>query len=226
MLPFECRMCFVERINLTDRWGMLLVLLLILAVNIALFLGLRAMKKYKVLHLIAWGLYVPFGIYSCYMSIYCITEIGEAEKTRQVSCENNLKQIGLALKMYAADNKGYFPDKNGADGLEMLRKASLHLFNLNSILQCPSFCRREEKKNGQKRIPVLPLSEDDVCYVYVGGYTVSDSKDIPIAWDKPGNHKNYGNILYLDGKVIGYDGGDWMKNTKKRRLKNYLGRRQ
>jgi len=38
------------------------------------------------------------------------------ERARRAMCINNLKQIGLALKMYAQDNGGWFPDQTGVGG--------------------------------------------------------------------------------------------------------------
>ena len=200
---------------------MIVIALLILCVNIALVLAIQSIKKSKSLLIVSWILYVPVGVYSFYMSLYCISEIGQAEKSRQISCKNNLKQIGLALKMYAVDNDGYFPDKDGAEGLEMLR-VSGYLNDLY-VYQCPSFRKREEKENSKKSRSEPPLSEDNVSYEYLGGYKVSNSKDIPIAWDKANNHRDYGNVLYIDGRVIGYNGTDWLKNTKKERTKSLQG---
>ncbi len=50
------------------------------------------------------------------------------------------------------------------------------------------------------------LTEDTLSYVYFGGFTEADSVDTPLAFDKPGNHERYMNILFLDGHVKGYPG--------------------
>jgi len=33
-------------------------------------------------------------------------------------------------------------------------------------------------------------------------------------WDKPNNHKNYGNVLFLDGRVQCFSGSDWPEQAK------------
>ena len=37
------------------------------------------------------------------------------ESGRRIQCVNNLRQLGLALDMYADDNNGYFPLRVGTD---------------------------------------------------------------------------------------------------------------
>src|SRR5579871_2304600 len=37
------------------------------------------------------------------------------ESGRRISCVNNLRQLGLSLKMYADDNEGIFPPRLGID---------------------------------------------------------------------------------------------------------------
>ena len=129
---------------------------------------------------------------------------------RKITCINNLKQIGLAIRMYSQENKGQYPDKNGAEGLEMLR-AGGYLEN-PKIFTCPSTNRFADRvaKDGEK------LTEEYVDYVYIGGYNENTPPNTAIAYDKPtNNHHKYGNILFADGHVQGYDGANWMDNIKK-----------
>ena len=46
---------------------------------------------------------------------------------------------------------------------------------------------------------------DEIGYYYIGGLIPGDSKfggaDFPVAFDKPGNHKNHVNILFMTGAV-------------------------
>lgn len=128
------------------------------------------------------------------------------QMTLNILCTSNLKSIGLALKQYSMDNEDHFPDKDGVEGLEMLR-SNFYLADYK-IYACP---------NQRIRLPRRysgPLEEKYVGYVFRGGLTENDSADSAIAWDKPGNHKDYGNILFIDGHVKGFHGHDWMKNCK------------
>jgi prepilin-type processing-associated H-X9-DG protein len=114
------------------------------------------------------------------------------EKARRISCSSNLKQIGLGLLQYSMDHNDKFPVPDGAAGLEQLRKDDY--ISDPKIYVCPS--------TDTKSAPMgQPLKEDNVSYVYLGGLTEENSPETPIAFDKPGNHTNYVNILFLDGHV-------------------------
>jgi prepilin-type processing-associated H-X9-DG protein len=129
------------------------------------------------------------------------------EKPRRIASKSNLKQIGLALKQYAMDYNNFLPDKSAAAGFEQLRNSDY--LNDYGVYVCP-FARHKRGKDDQK------LTEDIVSYIYKGGYQDSDKKEaskIPIAWDKPTNHENYGNVLFLDGHVEGFKGADWMEQA-------------
>lgn len=126
------------------------------------------------------------------------------EKARRISCASELKSIGLAIRMYSQENKEQFPDKSGANGLEMLRSGG-YLENVK-FYTCPS---TQSKLNDGDA-----LTEEKVDYVYVGGYNESSPSGTAVMYDKPKNHTKYGNILFADGHVQGYAGTNWMDNIR------------
>jgi uncharacterized protein DUF1559 len=118
----------------------------------------------------------------------------------RISCSNNLKQIGLALKSYADDYNGEFPPYDGAKGLGLLK--TLSYLDNPIVYKCP--CDEPSLRDN-----------DLISYHYRGGLSKKDAPDIAIAWDNIKNHKDYGNILYLNGTVKSFEEKDWIKNTKK-----------
>ena len=123
------------------------------------------------------------------------------ERLRQISCTSNLKQIGLSLKQYANDYNGFLPDK----GLEQLR-INDYLTDYG-VYVCPRSGTPQGKEN-QK------LTEKNLDYIYRSGlkFNAKDAKT-PLVWDKPTNHENYGNVLFLDGHVKGFEGANWMEQA-------------
>lgn len=111
------------------------------------------------------------------------------EKARRVTCSSQLKSIGLTLKQYAMDYNDYFPDKSGFAGLKQL--VDNGYLSDPQFFQCPScdVCR-------------------DTAYVYLGGSREPSSDatapdNTILAFDMPGNHDGYINVLFLDGHVEG-----------------------
>jgi prepilin-type processing-associated H-X9-DG protein len=105
--------------------------------------------------------------------------------------------------MYAEKNDGGFPDRDGEAGLEQLRDAmwdEAYLMNSPYLMNCP----------GVRARPELPISYD-----YRAGYRIDSDKDIGIVMDRATNHKNYGNIGFVDGRVWGFPGKDWRRNADK-----------
>jgi prepilin-type processing-associated H-X9-DG protein len=127
------------------------------------------------------------------------------EKARRISCASNLKGIGFAIRMYSQENNEQFPDKNGAEGLEMLR-AGGYLEN-TKVCTCPSTTTVPAMDGGK-------LTEENVDYVYIGGMNESASVDAVFACDKPNNHNKFGNLLFVDGHVSAFAGANWMDNIK------------
>jgi prepilin-type processing-associated H-X9-DG protein len=111
-------------------------------------------------------------------------------KARRIGCTSNLKQIGLALKMYAMDHKDKYPTENNAAGLNKLIKED-YLTDL-SIYVCP---------NSKTVKGVKDLKEPNSSYIYIGDFTEGDGPDIPVAFDKFGNKEEFINILFQDGHV-------------------------
>jgi len=127
----------------------------------------------------------------------------------RISCISHLKQIGLSLKQYAMDYDGWLPDGSGAAGFEKLR--SNDYLTDYEVYHCPSSNATKGKGN-QK------LNSKIVDYIYRAGlqYPPGSGKDaskIPVVWDKPTNHKDYGNVLFLDGHVMWFYGKDWIEQA-------------
>lgn len=110
--------------------------------------------------------------------------IGQArERARRTSCMNNLKQISIALHLYATDNMEKFP-KNLQELVDGGYLDTLEIF------KCPS------APTG------IPESAEAGDYLYKAGLTESADSDTPIACDKPENHKGQGgNVLFVGGHI-------------------------
>ena len=130
--------------------------------------------------------------------IFAITKTREGMS--RLGCANNIKNITLCLHIYAQKYDGWFPDKNGDAGLEQLRKSlksEIKWITKPHFFTCPS------TNNGK---------DFKITYDYHAGYKI-DSKNIGIIMDKIGNHKNFGNIGFVDGRVLPFKGKDWRKNA-------------
>lgn len=115
--------------------------------------------------------------------------------SRRLSCQENLRSVGQALFIYAADNKGFLPP---------YLVTPLRLYKLDpSMLHC-----REAADPGP--ITIGPTTTDmDLIkagvtdYVYLGDSSVKLDKvpnatDVPLVVEFPANHSD-GLVLYADG---------------------------
>ena len=105
---------------------------------------------------------------------------GSRERSRRIACQSNLKQIGIALYLYAEENGGAYPPN-----LRTLSTAEY--LTDESVYRCPSQRGRE------------PEFSD---YQYLGKGRLCDEAVFPILRDLPGNHPGkYSSVLFSDGSV-------------------------
>ena len=129
--------------------------------------------------------------------IFVITLLHNQNERRRrpgYRCISNLKQIGLGLKQYALDYNDFFPAEDNSKGLDKLRETE-YLTDYGCYV-CPG--------SGMARGLSGPITEDSCSYIYFGGFKERDGDYIPLAFDKPGNHADYVNVLYLDGHAKKY----------------------
>ncbi len=137
------------------------------------------------------------------------------ESARQTQCASNLKQIGLAMNMYANDNSGNYPGYtdtntlNAAQELTSLGKLYDAYVTDRKVFKCPSDL-------GVTEANVLTLTTTNssflvsTCsYGYDDNHTNINDPGTAVAADALGtsttNSDNHGqkgqNVLYLDGHV-------------------------
>jgi prepilin-type N-terminal cleavage/methylation domain-containing protein/prepilin-type processing-associated H-X9-DG protein len=121
------------------------------------------------------------------------------EKARRTSCLNNLKQIGLAARMYSSDNQEAFPNS-------FAPLVATYLGSNTAVLVCPSA--------NMTAAAGTNVTVQTCSYALHKGQSESVGPNIMLALDKNGsndvgaafmtevvaNHKNAGcNIVYTDG---------------------------
>ncbi len=145
---------------------------------------------------------IPINLAAIFFTLTSIPTHGHVRvRARRISCVSNLKQIGLSLKQYAMDYNDCFPHQDGVGGLEQIR--SNDYLTDYGVYTCPS----TSTTNGSG---TQPLSTTNCDYIYFGGFKEGNDPQIngfaetPLAMDIPGNHKEYLNVLFHDGHVMGY----------------------
>ena len=96
-------------------------------------------------------------------------------------CAENLREIGLAMYIYAQENNGQFPPdlKTLYDGKYLTNE---------TLLDCPVHPGKGSLENPD--------------FFYTGGLSINSPSLAPLVRDKEGNHFGRGkNILYVNGTV-------------------------
>ena len=140
------------------------------------------------------------------------------EKARRARCMGNLKQIGLAMRLYSADNKGRYPTEAQATALGSWAL----LTNSYQISHCLWVCPTDAHIAGcsviSRGMAPNPFSTRIVSYSYGAfGLTEQTQPDTPLACDRTSGdvrsltpyinnqwtHKSDGgNVLFVDGHVV------------------------
>ena len=122
------------------------------------------------------------------------------EKARRINCAGNLKQMGLALRMYSSDFDEDFPDGNDQTGLQKL--VDQDYLTSMKVYTCPSTDTASSEDTA--------LAAGELDYVYDGGETEdSVGTDTGLCRDVGTNHTKFGNVLFGDGHVKGFGGAAW-----------------
>lgn len=157
----------------------------------------------------------------CFLIIFTTSFIGFKPKyydrgMDRLSCINTLRQIGLSLRMYSNNNDEHFPPYDGAKGLNILKRTG-YLDN-DRVYLCPTVIINNKFKEKRKIEKDLLLTD----YEYCGNLTESDPNDTPLAWDKETNHKNYRNVLFVDGYVKGVSESEWKEKVMPKIIRREL----
>ena len=124
------------------------------------------------------------------------------EKARRINCSGNMKQIGLALRMYSGDYDENFPQGNNSTGLNFL--CAYNYLQAMKVYTCPSTTTGEQTS--------ITLTNTNLDYVYIGLYaesTCGTATGISCDMVTTPNHSGFGNVLFGDGHVKGFAGTGW-----------------
>ena len=129
------------------------------------------------------------------------------EKARRINCAGNVKQIGLAIRMYTSDAYEYFPNFADETGLSLLWKQDY--LTAGKVYICPSTTETDPAESD------LATGDATRCgYRYQGDILMERncSTTCGIVADALANHEKYGNICFGDGHVKGFAGANWNQN--------------
>lgn len=139
------------------------------------------------------------------------------EKARRINCKANLRQIGVALRMYTGENNAEFPKEDGDNGLQ-------YLITNEYLIDAGVYVCQSTAMIADTGIPNL-TDGDGLSYEYIanaGNYSeLTAGDESALCLDGCGtngahensNHFNYGNVVFGDGHAGSFTGSSWRTNT-------------
>ena len=159
------------------------------------------------------------------------------EKARRIACTSNLKQIGLAAKMYSGDYSEKFPTYNDKEKYSHNGPSLSALVSTNYLTDFKVYiCTSSTTPTAENNNDTLEAWTGDKAtvesgkqnrfqgtnklanfsYGYIGNMTENENPDSGLAFDvgydaqsKKSNHDKYGNILFIDGSARAAVGANW-----------------
>lgn len=148
------------------------------------------------------------------------------ERSRRISCAANLKQFGMAFKLYSGDYRESLPYNIGytfSGQMPGFGKGGLGLLVDNGYLIeaklfiCPSTTAETgtdcsymyigEIRKAMEPLGEVPMTEKNTTAAIATAADGASNTDARI------NHEKYGNFVYGDGHVRGYGGSDFVRQN-------------
>jgi len=167
---------------------LMIIILTVVPLWIILKIAEQLFKKFPTIKIVA----TVISFFAYFLIILCIPKDPTRSNPKLMNCQANLSRYGKALVCYALDHQRQFPLEDSLEGIQVLFKQGY----LEEVRNCPF------------------AKANDFSYIYKGGYSLDDNKELPIMWDiMP--HNGYIMVLKVQGNVKRYKENDFIELMKK-----------